>query len=60
MTLVNTDFVSGKEIETIGIVKGSMIDETYGDGATPAAAAPAATPHRNKPDPPSPRKYHGV
>ena len=25
MTLVNTDFVSGKQIETIGIVKGSMI-----------------------------------
>ena len=25
MTLVNTDYVSGKEIETISIVKGSMI-----------------------------------
>ena len=25
MILVNTDFVSGKEIETIGLVKGSMI-----------------------------------
>ncbi len=25
MTLVNTDFVSGREIETISIVKGSMI-----------------------------------
>lgn len=25
MTLVNTDFVSGKEIETLGVVKGSMI-----------------------------------
>ena len=25
MTLVNTDFISGKEIETLGLVKGSTI-----------------------------------
>ena len=29
MTLVNTDFVSGKEIETIGVVKGSMIQTKH-------------------------------
>jgi len=29
MTLVNTDFVSGKEIETIGIVKGAMIQSKH-------------------------------
>ena len=29
MTLVNTDFVSGKEIETIGLVKGSMIQSKH-------------------------------
>jgi len=29
MTLVNTDFVSGKNIETIGIVKGSMIQSKH-------------------------------
>ena len=29
MTLVNTDFVSGKQIETIGIVKGSMIQSKH-------------------------------
>jgi uncharacterized protein YbjQ (UPF0145 family) len=29
MTLVNTDFVSGKEIETIGVVKGSMIQSKH-------------------------------
>jgi uncharacterized protein YbjQ (UPF0145 family) len=29
MTLVNTDFVTGKEIETIGIVKGSMIQSKH-------------------------------
>ena len=29
MTLVNTDFVSGKNIETIEIVKGSMIQSKH-------------------------------
>jgi uncharacterized protein YbjQ (UPF0145 family) len=29
MILVNTDFVSGKTIETIGIVKGSMIQAKH-------------------------------
>jgi len=29
MTLVNTDFVTGKEIETLGIVKGSMIQSKH-------------------------------
>ena len=29
MTLVNTDFVSGKEIETIAIVKGAMIQTKH-------------------------------
>lgn len=29
MILVNTDFVSGKNIETIGIVKGSMIQSKH-------------------------------
>ena len=29
MVLVNTDFVSGKEIETIAIVKGSMIQSKH-------------------------------
>jgi len=29
MTLVNTDFITGKEIETIGIVKGSMIQSKH-------------------------------
>lgn len=29
MTLVNTDFVSGKQIETISIVKGSMIQSKH-------------------------------
>ena len=29
MTLVNTDFVSGKNIETIGLVKGSMIQSKH-------------------------------
>jgi len=29
MTLVNTDFISGKNIETIGIVKGSMIQSKH-------------------------------
>ena len=29
MTLVNTDFVSGKEIETIAVVKGSMIQSKH-------------------------------
>ena len=29
MILVNTDFVSGKEIETLGIVKGSMIQTKH-------------------------------
>ena len=29
MTLVNTDFVSGKEIETISIVKGSVIQSKH-------------------------------
>jgi uncharacterized protein YbjQ (UPF0145 family) len=29
MTLVNTDFITGKEIETLGIVKGSMIQSKH-------------------------------
>ncbi len=29
MILVNTDFISGKEIETIGIVKGSTIQSKH-------------------------------
>lgn len=29
MILVNTDFVSGKEIETLGVVKGSMIQSKH-------------------------------
>lgn len=29
MTLVNTDFVSGKNIETLGVVKGSMIQAKH-------------------------------
>ena len=29
MTLVSTDFISGKEIETIGLVKGSMIQSKH-------------------------------
>jgi uncharacterized protein YbjQ (UPF0145 family) len=29
MTLVNTDFVSGKELETLGVVKGSMIQSKH-------------------------------
>ncbi len=29
MTLVNTDFVSGKQIETLGLVKGSMIQSKH-------------------------------
>ena len=29
MILVNTDFVSGKEVETLGIVKGSMIQTKH-------------------------------
>ena len=29
MTLVNTDFVTGKEIETLGVVKGSMIQSKH-------------------------------
>ncbi len=29
MTLVSTDFVSGKNIETIGLVKGSMIQSKH-------------------------------
>jgi uncharacterized protein YbjQ (UPF0145 family) len=29
MTLVNTDFITGKEIETIGVVKGSMIQSKH-------------------------------
>jgi uncharacterized protein YbjQ (UPF0145 family) len=29
MILVNTDFVSGKEIETLGAVKGSMIQSKH-------------------------------
>jgi uncharacterized protein YbjQ (UPF0145 family) len=29
MTLVNTDFISGQDIETIGVVKGSMIQSKH-------------------------------
>ena len=29
MILVNTDFVSGKELQTIGLVKGSMIQSKH-------------------------------
>ena len=29
MTLVNTSFVSGKELETLGVVKGSMIQSKH-------------------------------
>ncbi len=29
MILVNTDFVSGKELQTLGIVKGSMIQSKH-------------------------------
>jgi uncharacterized protein YbjQ (UPF0145 family) len=29
MILVNTDFVSGKDIETLGVVKGSMIQTKH-------------------------------
>jgi len=29
MTLVNTDFVSGKNLETLGVVKGSMIQSKH-------------------------------
>ena len=29
MTLVNTDFISGKEIETIQVVKGAMIQSKH-------------------------------
>ena len=29
MILVNTDFITGKEIETLGVVKGSMIQSKH-------------------------------
>ena len=40
MILVNTDYISGKELETLGLVQGSTIQSKTSAGTSPRASKP--------------------